>query len=306
MDLGGIVETLDLDPVRIVAKASATEDYARILLERAVEAPEATTAGSWQIRAAGSLTTAGSIWMLVRPQEAFAPLGRAEEIHDTIGSAYGSLLGICAHPRRPVIAQPLPRYVWERPQGELSDETERERPSGPGPTFARLQPAASLLAHLWPLAAGKTDLSLQQLLSDTPVLETLPGSWLTGRLRIPLGHYRGLATEIDQLRHGGPRSARARRDSLPAVNAFIERAAEVIGAARENKHHWRTLRSPILPAEPEVLAACILVELTARDSLGVSAAELMDIPPHTLASAFMGLAQNLLDADIEATPEANL
>jgi hypothetical protein len=302
MDVESIVGALGLNATRIVAKASATEDYARILIERAAEDPAAAEA--WRVRASSAQTIAGSLWMLVRPQEAFAPLGHAEEIHDAIGSAYGSLLSICAHPRRPTPAQPLPRDVWAGPQAKRPDDPERERSPEPDQALARLQPAASLLAHLWPLAAGQTDQSLKQLLSDTPVLQTLPGSWLTGRLRIPLAHYRGLATEIDQLRHGERTVGAQRRDPLPAARAFLERAGEAIGAARENEHQWRTLRSPILPAEPEVMAACALVELTARDALGVSAIEAMGVPAYSLAGALMGVAQNLLDADAGATPEA--
>jgi hypothetical protein len=302
VDVEGIVETLRLDPSRIVAKAGATEDYARILTQRAAE--DSAAAEGWRIRAAGAQTIAGSLWMLVRPHEAFSPLGQAETIHDTIDSAYGSLLGICAHPRRPAPGRPLPRDLWDGPQAERPDDPERERPPEPAPAFARLQPAASLLAHVWPMAAGTTDQSLEQLLSDTPVLKELPGSWLTGRLRIPLAHYRGLATEIDRLRHGerpvdGPRR-------LPAAGAFLDRASEAIGAARENEHQWRMLRSPILPAEPEVIAACALVELTAREALGVSALDVMDVRTYSLAGALMGLAQNLLDADADATPGQTL
>lgn len=296
MDVGVIVEALGLDPARIVAKAGATEDYARLLTERAAEDPAA--ADAWRVRAAGAHTIAGSFWMLVRPREALAPLGQAEKLHDAIGSAYGSLLSICAHPRLPAPAPPLPRSVWEGSRAERPDDA--ESPFEPEPTVARLQPAASLLAHLWPLAAGETDQSLEQLLSDTPLLGALPGSWLTGRLRIPLAHYRGVAREIDLLRHD-ERPVQGSR--LPATRAFLDRAVEAIDAARGDEHHWRALRSPILPAEPEVMAACVLIEMTARDALGVSAIEVMDVPSLSLADALMGVAQNLLEADASATPE---
>jgi hypothetical protein len=301
MDVGRIVEALGLDPARIVAKASATADYARILTERAAEARGAASEG-WLLRAAGAQTIAGSTWMLVYPPEAIVPLGHAEDTHDRIGSAYGSLLGICAHPRRPAPAQRLPLDVWGGPQAEPSGYVEREQPSGANAPFPRLQPAASLLAHLWPLAAGQTDQSLERLLSDAPVLDALPGSWRTGRLRIPLAHYRGIAREVDRLRHGEYRVASPRRDSLPATAAFVERAAEAIGAVRENAHQWRTLRSPILPVEPEVLAACTLVELTARDALGVTTVEATGVPTDGLAGALLGVAENLLDTDANSGP----
>ena len=106
MDVERIVEAVGLNVARIVAKASATEDYARILMERAAE--DRAAAEAWRVRAASAQAIAGSLFMLVRPQEAFAPLGHAEDIHDRIGSAYGSLLSICAHPHRPAPAQPLP------------------------------------------------------------------------------------------------------------------------------------------------------------------------------------------------------
>jgi hypothetical protein len=299
MNVGSVIRTFGLSQDRIVAKASATEDYARILIERGAESPKA--ADGWRIRAASAQTIAGSLWMLVRPQRARTPLGYAEEIHDTIGSAYGSLLGICAHPRDPAYTQPLAQDVWSGPQVERRDNPEREEPSAKDiPAFAHVQPAASLLAHVWPLAVGQTDLSLKQLLADSPVLEELPDSWLTGRLRIPLAHYRAVATEIDQLRHSKRTDGR-RRVPLTAARAFLERASEVIDAASENEYQWRTLRSPILPTEPEVLAVCTLVELTARGTLGLSALELIDPPANSFASALMGVAENLLDTDSDAT-----
>ena len=92
-----------------------------------------------------------------------------------------------------------------------------------------------------------------------------------------------------------------RRQSLTATRAFLDRASEVTGAARANEYQWRTLRSPILPVEPEVLAACLLVELTTRNTRGVSALELIDLPADSPAGALMGVAQNLLDSDSDAT-----
>jgi hypothetical protein len=256
-------------------------------------------AEAWRLRAASAQTMAGSLWMLVRPKAAFTPLGHAEDIHAASGSAYGSLLSICAHPHHPTPPHAIPNSVWGGPPINRPDDRENGRRLQPA--LARLQPAATLLAHLWPLAAGQTGQSLEQLLSDTPILATLPSSWLTGRLRIPLGHYRGLADEIDRLRHAEQRVSRPRRNTLPGAGAFIARAAEVIAAARENANQWRTLRSPILPAEPEVIAACVLVEMTARGTLGVSALDAMDVPRNSLARALMGVAENMVSS--ETTPE---
>jgi hypothetical protein len=126
-----------------------------------------------------------------------------------------------------------------------------------------------------------------------------------GRLRIPLAHYRRLAIELDRLHHGERQVEDPRRRGLPAARAFVERAAEAIGAARENKHQWRTLRSAILPIEPEVLAACALVEMSARDALGASAVRVMDMSIDSVAGALMGVAENLVEADAEATPEVS-
>ena len=296
MDVESIVEALGLDPARIVAKASATEDYARILLERAAE--DTASAAEWRLRAASAETIAGSLWMLVRPKAASTPLGHAEDIHAASGSAYGSLLSICAHPHHPTPPHELPNSIWGSSSVEPGD-VEHGRPlESP---LMHIQPAASLLAHLWPLAAGHTDQSLEQLLSDTPILATLSGSRLTGRLRIPLGHYRGLAEEIDRLRHADQRSNTPVRSRLPNAGAFIARAAEVISAARENANQWRTLRSPILPAEPEIIAACALVEMCTRDTLGISAIDAMRVPRNSLAGALMGIAENLVE--IEPTAE---
>jgi hypothetical protein len=135
------------------------------------------------------------------------------------------------------------------------------------------------------------------LLADAPILRSLPNSWLTGRLRIPFGHYRGVAIEIDRLRRSKRPVHGPDRNALPAAAAFIGRAAEVISAARVNAHEWRTLRSPILAAEPEVIAACALVEMTAREVLGTSALEAMRVETSGLAWALMGVAQNVLEAD---------
>lgn len=66
MDAERIAKALGLNAARIVAKASATEDYARILMERAAE--DRAAADAWRVRAASAQAIAGSLWMLVRPR----------------------------------------------------------------------------------------------------------------------------------------------------------------------------------------------------------------------------------------------
>jgi hypothetical protein len=41
----------------------------------------------------------------------------------------------------------------------------------------------------------------------------------------------------------------------------------------------------------------VLVELTTRGGLGASTSDLMDLSPQSTESAFMGVGQNLVDAD---------
>jgi hypothetical protein len=302
-----IIDTLGLEHARILAKASATEDYARGLTDRAESYPETRELSDatqiWWTRVASAHVIAGSLWMLVSARDASGPLGHAGAIHARIRSPYGSLLSMCAHPRHPAPAPQIQSSAAERIRTERPDDFERSSASERAPALVDLQPAASLLAHLWPIAAGISDQSLRKSLSDTPILEALPGSWLTGRLRIPLAHYRGLAGDVDRLRNREHTHKSPGKRPFTAAGAFLDRATEAISAARSNEHQWRTLRSPILPVEPEVVAACVLVEMTARDTLGLSARKVINMPTRSLGGAVMGVAENLLDADAEAVPK---
>lgn len=296
MDVERIIATLGLDPERVIAKASATEDYARVLSDRAREEPE--RAAHWQQRAASAQTVSGSLWMLVQPEQAFAPMASAEDVHAELGSAFGSLLSICAHPRRPTPPRALPTERWT---------ASGDRPRPDIPPQPRLQPEATLLAHIWPLATGESDERLRSLLSDAPLLASLPGSLLTGRLRVPLAHYRGVAADIDRMRHShGPERHSGQGRPLSATRAFLERVIEVIEAVRENEHQWRNLRSPVLPVEPEAIATCVLVELAVRHAFDTSAVELMDVSSESLVSAYLGIAQNVVDADADTDTGTDL
>jgi len=260
-----------LDPPRILAKASATEDYARTLLVRAAEAEEdETTAANIRVRAASALTTAGSLWSLIDANRATAMFAESATINYSVGSPYGAFLQICA---RPSEADPSTQN-WSVGAGLAS---------------------AGILASVWPIVTRQIDVRLDQVLEDVPLLRQVPAARATGRLRIPFSYFSNLAYELDHLRWStdAPRA-------LDATQAFLRRGAETIEAAREDRFHWQSLRSPMLPAEPEALAGLTLVEQTARETWNESAAVMLDLNPGTLPGALLATAQNLLDASSEA------
>ncbi|ADB50816.1 hypothetical protein [Conexibacter woesei] len=274
MSLEQLSKGLELDDSRLLATASATADYARRLAESDAGAigGGAAAARDRTLLLASACTRAASLWMLIDAGRAAPLLEDAADLHDGAGTGYGDVLRICAAPRA------APRAASLRP---LFEEDVWNAP-----------PVAVLLNLLHGIATGAVPAELYgDLLRDLPFSRVQP--WLpVGRLRIPLGSFLDLGGELAALRGG---EAHADSERLPATGAFLRTVGEATGVAIADRHHWPTLRSGLLPVEPEAAATCALVESVVRDRLGGSLLDLLDISPYSRDAAPAVVARALVD-----------
>ncbi len=170
------LERLGLERARVVAAASATEDFATSLGDTAGEIqPE--RAGPEEI--ASALTTAAALWMLVDVARARPIFRLAARYLDGLGSGDATILLICAGPR----SDPV-RFA--------SDDLP-----------ARLVSAGGVLGRIWPVATGDVPPDAYRAgVADDPLLGGAPAGLPIGRLGIPLRIYLELGDEIASIRTG--------------------------------------------------------------------------------------------------------
>ena len=273
MSLEQLPEALALDPARLRAAASATTDYAEQLAERAetVERAPSAVAHERALRLASAYTLAASTWMLLDPRRAAPLFAIAADRHDAAGTGCGDVLRICAAPATAAVRSPF------------------ERSDAPG-----AQPLAVLLSLLHgaseDAAHARDHAATMSELSALHVPRGLP----TGRLRIPFAAYLDLARELfaligDEIADSAPELAR-----LPATQAFLRSVGDATSVARANRYQWRTLRSGLLPVEPEAAATCALVELATRRRFGRSLVDVLDWSPFAREAAPAVVARELV------------
>jgi hypothetical protein len=105
---------------------------------------------------------------------------------------------------------------------------------------------------------------------DYPTAELLPslldlGEELSprpvGRLGLPLRLYLAVGRSIESTAFAYDRELTSLRRAL---SDYLRHVDESVGAAMNDRFHWRRLRSGLLPVEPEALAVCLAADRVSR------------------------------------------
>ncbi len=109
------------------------------------------------------------------------------------------------------------------------------------------------------------------------------GNVPVGRLGIPLDHYgrcahaMRMARQHSQVNKPDSEANRWRNRFFREGANYINRASEVIRAAKHDRYHWQSLRSSILPAEPEAVAMATAMSSISYSVLGTGVTEMPGI-----------------------------
>ena len=238
-------EVLDLDPEALARSATAHAGYAL-----ALQRTERTDLRPW---IASSLLIAAVHRSLVDPQTSREAFREAAKTYFTLGVSYYAVLAVCAQDR-------------ELTSSFVADMGDRRWGSD-----ASLDSLEGVLTRAWLGGRSRRGFPEQpegEIADDTP-----PSMHArVGRLSLPLRLYTRALTAAA----GMKRLARDGEEWLPTFTARLERAAEPVMIAMQDRYHGRQLYSAVLPLEPEVLAACVAM-LRIWESKGRKTDELLSL-----------------------------
>ena len=222
--------------------AATTEGNARAHRARMKEERDRNRLG-WtrhEMLAASGFAVAASYWSLIDPHRAVAAYRLAAATYREIEHDYWIVAALAAGDRSAAgVAQAL-------------QETE---PSSPQ-TLAFAMVAFAIVAGPDGSSGFEGMSKWWSHFGNVPV----------GRLGIPLDIYRRCAQAMMR---------RDRESLMHEAPHYFARAAEVIGAASQDRFHWRSMLSSILPAEPEAAAMATAMSVVARE---------LDINPRQMAA----------------------
>jgi hypothetical protein len=182
-----------------------------------------------EMLAASGFIVAASYWSLIDARKAVELYATAAETYRQLDHEYWIVAALAAGPRQ--------RGAWPSRSQESLERS----------------PQTVAFEMLWRATVSSDERTLP------PELETARehfGNVPVGRLRIPLYVYGRCAEALRE------RDVHSMSVEAPG---YVARAAEVIEAASRDHLHWQSLRTAILPAEPEAVATIASFARVARE-----------------------------------------
>ncbi|HZY95608.1 MAG TPA: hypothetical protein VFE35_00750 [Candidatus Cybelea sp.] len=194
-----------------------------------------------RIVAASAFCIGASYYALIDTEPAKIVYWAAAHAYRDLGMSYGAILAICA------ADTPLEEEYW----GDLmARKTIPElSPTDAAPTMLV---AADMLVRDRAYA--------QQARSIINSSRGMEGA-LIGSAQIPMGFYHALAEHVGDIARGDITSRRAYVD---AALGFLAAWGQRLQLVQLDRFHWNHLHAQLLPVEPEVLAASIIIVKAAR------------------------------------------
>jgi hypothetical protein len=192
--------------------------------------PEATRSEQHMMLAASGLAIAGSHWALIDSSGAKRCYFAATEIYRTLRHPFWLVLALCS------ASQEAMRFLAEA----LSLQFERS-------TMSAEEVAFMMIAGEMP-DLKESFIGIQETLGRH--LREV-GNAPVGRLGVPMEDYLRCRDTLHNAPSLDPRTFAS------GVGSYLHRATELVRSARHDGFHWRTLRSGVLPIEPEALAVAV-------------------------------------------------
>jgi len=215
---------------------------------------------------------------LVEPRAARDEFRDAARLYWDLKHPYGSVLAVCAEDSETVL------QYWN-----VAQERGGEERSGTD----LLSP---VIVSCWLSGHPQHRAEYRGILS-----RVLERSWglsaiTVGRLRLPLRLYLAAVEEISHSSRN-PRTPNSGR--FKHTIAWLERAAEPVAQAMQDRFHWHRVHSGILPIEPEIVATCVgIVRVLNQGNLRQNLARLLtETNASPLAVIPCEVANNLVDRD---------
>jgi hypothetical protein len=202
--------------------------------------------------AASSMVLAGVYSSLVRPQEAVSNFRRAAHYYRELNLPYRVVVAICGGE-----TEILSQYWSQLREADF-------RAEAPSDVFYGIL-AGCMLA----LTQGASDRrntpnhELSIVLDISQTFQSIPA----GRMGLPNALYLSLGRLISEnLMRQLVSSPRDYATGIygSVLSAYLTRADEPVGAAMVDNYHWTRLKSGLMPVEPEVIATCIVFNLSLR------------------------------------------
>jgi hypothetical protein len=216
--------------------------------------------------AASNYVMSASCWLMMDPAKALVMFRQAATSYRQIGHDYWMVLTLISGSQQDIDEM-------------LSHETEE------GPEPSPLATAFSLPANELSDPKGRA-YRWERLNSSWRHFGTIP----VGRLSIPLDHCGLVANAMKNARE----ETKVAKFMASAAN-FVNRAAEVIRAASNDRFHWLQFQSAVLPTEPEAIAITRLLSITSHVLFGMPITEIPDLDSHGRLLVQMGEEMRKVD-----------